>query len=633
MTRSSFLRISLIFFAASAASFAQQVGVAVRQSDLDFVSTQLPKLHANFFFQLKPADYNQAVQALQAKIGSLTDQEFYVQLAALVAMAGDPHTYLYLQPFLTARAGYRAFPLTFRALDDGIFVTGASAAYARALGTQLVAVDRTSISTVVRQLATIIPHDNQQFVLSQAEQYLTGQQVLQGLDLAPNTPTTNLAFRTRAGEEFTLIVGTESDPIGAFPAPDQGPLPEYMQHAEQNYWFTYYPERRLLYFKYNRCQDMPSNQFAGFAAAFLKEFDANPVDTIVIDFRGNGGGNNQLWNPLFTGLLKRAASATNPNLVLYGIIDKATFSSARDNAEQLRAVGTNRIMLMGAPTGEATSGYGEVLNFALPSGLLGGQYSTKFFATPPGIAPGPELDPDVFVPVISSDYFARHDPVLAAALARSGNPPAPPTGNVRVVNGASFRVEQGVAPGSLASIFEPDAILFRPSFPDDVDVLFGPSKAAIVYAGSFQLNVVVPPSVAPGLTTVSVIAHGAEINRATVTVTAAGPGIFVVAPYDPAQPGAVLNQDSTPNTDAPASRGSIIQIFATGYGPLDASNQAAVQVFVAGTPAQVMFSGPAPQLPGLWQINAQLPDGAAGKVPLYIAAGGIASNAVTVWVQ
>jgi len=105
--------------------------------------------------------------------------------------------------------------------------------------------------------------------------------------------------------------------------------------------------------------------------------------------------------------------------------------------------------------------------------------------------------------------------------------------------------------------------------------------------------------------------------------------LFVAQGTDPSQPGAILNPDSSLNTaQNRAAKNSVLHIFATGYGPLDKSGRAAVQVFTGGVPAEVQFSGPIPQFIGLCQINA-----VSGQVPLLVVAGNIASNGVTVWVQ
>lgn len=127
------------------------------------------------------------------------------------------------------------------------------------------------------------------------------------------------------------------------------------------------------------------------------------------------------------------------------------------------------------------------------------------------------------------------------------------------------------------------------------------------------------------------------------------PGIFTVLPSG-SGPGAVLNQNNSLNLPTnPASRGNVIQIFATGAGVTNPSVVAGAPassnplvltvaqptVTIGGKAAQVNFSGLAPGFVGLWQINAVVPaDVAPGNgVPLVISAGGQSSNTVTIAVQ
>src|SRR5215831_11018888 len=95
-SRSKGIRIStfavlILTHSASAQKFPSIDG---RRQDLDFVANRLPTLHPNFFTQISRESYEQAVSALDAKLSKVTDAEFYVGLAQLVAMAGDGHTSL-----------------------------------------------------------------------------------------------------------------------------------------------------------------------------------------------------------------------------------------------------------------------------------------------------------------------------------------------------------------------------------------------------------------------------------------------------------------------------------------------------------------------------------------------------------
>ena len=639
------MRANIALFLLTSPLWAQSSRDQARRADLNVIATVIPKAHPNFFFQLNPSDFNQAVQALDAQIHNLSDAEFYVGLAKLVALAGDEHTSLSLSGPAAANAGFEQFPLQFRWLDDGVFVTAAASEYSRALGSRLVGVGDSSIDSVVRQLATVIPHSNSQWVHYIAQSYLRGQQILQGLDIVPAASTTRLAFRTLAGEDFTLDVAASAEPMISAPSPGQGPLPEYVQRSNENYWFTYSAPRRLLYFKYNQCAQTPGNPFAAFADSLLRVFDANPVDTLVFDFRGNTGGDSALFEPLINGLVARIpVFLANPNFRIYAVIDKGTFSSALDDAMLFKtpassyaamfpAFDPNKIIrVIGEPTGGAPAHYGNVLPFTLPSSKLVGQFSTMYFDAPPFITPdtdpdGPSFGPDIAVLLRASDFFARHDPVLAAILARFEGAPPAPAGSAIALNGASLRVEQGLAPASFASVFG--------TFPDGVDGIQIKGEAGmVVSASSSRVDFVVPSTARPGSATISVRVGVDEVASGTATITLTGPGIFVLQSTDPAQPGNVLNPDGSMNGPSNlAPQGSVVQILATGYGPLDSSRQAAVQVFFGGMPADVLFSGPVDQTPGLWQINARLPDGVSGQVPLFVIAGNIASNGVTVWAQ
>ena len=46
-----------------------------------------------------------------------------------------------------------------------------------------------------------------------------------------------------------------------------------------------------------------------FSNQALQTFDANPVDTLVIDYRGNGGGDSSIINPLLNGLDQRLSQS------------------------------------------------------------------------------------------------------------------------------------------------------------------------------------------------------------------------------------------------------------------------------------------------------------------------------------
>ena len=614
-----------------------------RLQDLTFVSTQLPKLHVNFFFQLNAADFSNAASALRSKIPMLTDSQFYVGLAQLAAMAGDAHTFINLNDGAAAAAGFGTFPLNFLWLDDGVFVTGAAPEYAEAIGKRLVRVGDMPIDQVVSLLGSVIPSENPQWLHYRVQGYLRGQQILQSLGIVPQSSATLLTFQDLEGHQFTRQVSPANEPLVFAPDPSQGPLSLYLASTArlvstgQSYSFAYVSASHLLYVRYLHCQSDPGNPFPAFATAVLQTLDANSVDTLVFDLRDNTGGDSNVIDPLINGLLQRSGLLANANYRVYEIIGKGTFSSGLDNAMTLKSDAisadsqnpglgiASRFVVIGEPTGGKPSHYGSTANFSLPASQLTGQYSTRFIVAPAGIPDTPSFEPDVPVGVHSTDFFARFDPVIAAILARSVGAAPAPSGSVIVVNAASNRSEQGLASGTIAAGFGTFA-----QTPDQI--LIGGTGGQVLYSDLSQMYFVAPASLSLGPAKVSVRAAGVEIATGQVSVMSSSPGLFRMNPADPSQPGAVENQDNSVNSEEnPATVSSVVTIYATGSGPLDASGAAPVRVYLAGVPAEVLFSGPFAS--NLWKINVRVPTMLSGQVSLYLETENTTSNGVTIWIH
>lgn len=228
---------------------------------------------------------------------------------------------------------------------------------------------------------------------------------------------------------------------------------------------------------------------------------------------------------------------------------------------------------------------------------------------------------------------------------------------VTVVNGASYRTDQPVAPGSwvsgfgtFANVAETQNIdLPLPTSLGGVTVTVAGVAAPLNFVGPLQINFVIPYEVAPGLQPVEVTGPGGTVSGSVRVISAGAPGIFndLTDTATPPQ-GAVLNQDNSVNgQEKPAFRGNVIQIFATGHALLNQqtadgaaapvppiTTQVLPQVFIGGVEATVEFSGLAPGFVALWQINARIPDLSflAGKLPVQVFMNGVDSNEVSIYV-
>ncbi len=255
--------------------------------------------------------------------------------------------------------------------------------------------------------------------------------------------------------------------------------------------------------------------------------------------------------------------------------------------------------------------------------------------------------------------------ILAGALPGFGQAPVVSQGGV--VNGASFALDQldkRVAPGSIISIFGSN-LASSPAFADSIpistalgdveSVTFNGVAAPIIFAAPGQINVQLPwETVAPsgGTSDVPVVVTRKSAGASQPIQTPIGqysPGIFTAPASGAGQALALIYPDnaiagpvgSIPGRiTRPAKPGDILQIYATGLGPVTSTPKDGASptgtssttvkpvVMIGGSTASVQFSGLAPGFVGLYQVNIQVPQSApiGDAVSLQIEIGGARST-------
>ena len=170
--------------------------------------------------------------------------------------------------------------------------------------------------------------------------------------------------------------------------------------------------------------------------------------------------------------------------------------------------------------------------------------------------------------------------------------------------------------------------------------------APLYFVGRTQINFVVPVSTPPGRQTVDVIAGSDTIGSGSVLVYNWGPAL--AASNIQTRQAIAQNQDFSVNSDTSrARRGEVVQLYATGCGPIEPATQdgappatlsratGEVRVYIGAVEAPLAFAGAHPQFPGICQINATVPDRnfLSGQLPVYFTVNGIPSNPLTIWLQ
>ncbi|MCC6366590.1 MAG: hypothetical protein IT165_23985 [Bryobacterales bacterium] len=223
--------------------------------------------------------------------------------------------------------------------------------------------------------------------------------------------------------------------------------------------------------------------------------------------------------------------------------------------------------------------------------------------------------------------------VTATALSRPGFQ------STYVLNAASYA--PGITPGGLAVIFGGSlggglsAEAKATPWPEKlagVQVMIDGEAAALYYVSDGQINFRVPPAIAGDSADVVVSTPLGISPAVRVPVVVNSPGLF----FNQATGEAAVRVAGTGllTSERPAAAGEYLEIYGTGLGPVEFSPATElyetvrkVVITVGGVEARVLFSGQAPGVPGLYQINAQVPDGAPrGVVKLRIEMDGAASN-------
>ena len=179
-------------------------------------------------------------------------------------------------------------------------------------------------------------------------------------------------------------------------------------------------------------------------------------------------------------------------------------------------------------------------------------------------------------------------------------------------------------------------------------VTFDGVPAPLFYVSGGFVAAQTPTSLTPGTNTSIKVTTGTGSSIAvSIPVVPANPGIFTVDVGGNGQAKAI-NQDGTQNgdgmvtgSDKPVPRGNVIQLFASGLGPLSpaipqgtpaptsplSTTTLPVTATIANVPATVQYAGAAPGLIGVYQVNVQVPLAApSGADRITLTAGGNSSQ-------
>jgi hypothetical protein len=399
---------------------------AAWRGDVRFLRAALDSLHPRPYRLLSRGAWDSAAADLERRLPALRHHQAVAELSRFVALLGDGHSRLaqlslagHARPTLAPLPGpgfERTYPIECEVFADGLRVIGATPAHANLLGARVTAIGGRPVADAIATLAPFIPADNPMWTLYVAPVFLRSPAYLAaaGLVAEPAAPL-RLALVDRKGHRRNVTVtaglpAAETRWIGA-DTYARGPLPLTRALPGPYAWADLDDSLGTVFVRVRAIVNEPAgDSLSGFVERLFEHVDAIGSRRLVLDLRGNGGGNNYLNQPLVHALLCRAA--INRPGGLYVIVDRGTFSAAVSLAADLER--ETRARFVGEPTGGAPNAPGDPVTVRLPASGLEVRVATVLWNGSDARDPRRFIAPDLPVGTTWADWLARRDPALEA---------------------------------------------------------------------------------------------------------------------------------------------------------------------------------------------------------------------------
>ncbi len=388
------------------------------QDDLKYLANRITQIHPNPFSIHSRVEFENLVRDLNQRIPTLTDSEIEMGFAKVVAFVGDGHTDLI--PFQPA-TGFSMYPLQLYYFSDGVYVTEAALRYQDLVGYRLAKIGDAPIEEVHHILRKYIGADNEWTAKDRAPLYYVCREILQAQGIVAPNEDARFTFTNANGQVRSLVLTPTSllryfywyfKPLQKWKYTPKVATPLCRQHPTQNYWFTYIPASRTLFFKFNQIREDRSESFDNFTNRLFGFAQSHPVQAFIIDLRDNSGGDNTIPRRFVTEL--SAHPSLNRRGRLFTLIGRHTFSAAVNFTTMLERR-TNTI-LVGEPTGAGPNHYGDPKLVLLPHSKLIVFIATRLWQFGDPSDSRREHSPNIAVDLTHEDYFRGRDPVLDAPL-------------------------------------------------------------------------------------------------------------------------------------------------------------------------------------------------------------------------
>lgn len=399
------------------------------REDLEFLAREAPAQHPDFFHSLSRESWERELDALSRALPEMAPHEVVVELARIVAAVGDGHTRLTLPlaPGVDFFRGHsetppprdpalllRQLPIRLGLFEDGLFVTAVEPRNRQLYSARVVRIGGLSAEDATAAVAPTIQRDNEMGVRLRLPERLVLPEVLhaRGVTDSPDRAVFTVERTDGAEVPVTLDAVPAGESVGWAEIPQLGPGSRHLRHPERKFWLDSLPDFHALYVRLGECSNEDDETLRELAERVLEATRGERVRRVILDLRGNPGGDNSLNRPLLHALI-RSEKLREPGR-LFVLIDRGTFSAALMLTVDLER--HTPAVFVGEPTGGKPNHFGDSRKLELPRSGLTVRISSLEWQYSSPRDDRPWVPPHLPVAVTSEDFFRGADPELAAVI-------------------------------------------------------------------------------------------------------------------------------------------------------------------------------------------------------------------------
>ncbi|WP_306597930.1 hypothetical protein [Geothrix sp. 21YS21S-2] len=351
------------------------------------------------------------VADLDQDLPRLSEYQAALRWKRILARLGDAHTAL-----RETATSVRSWPLRTSHAQDGLRIILVAHGQEALLGARVVAVGGEPVDDYLHRLepfiADPVPSKRRQLL---AGLFPVGWAWLEALGELPGGAQPLLELEDREGKRFEarMEVGPEEGRRWAT-LPGAWKRPRDLE-PDRYYAFRLLQEDRTLYLRYARCRNRTDDPMKDFLGRMAEACRNRPVARIVVDLRGNAGGDERVFAPVLRWIRNNPAFSRPGGT--WVLTDAGTHSSGHGAARRLKGDGA---LLAGGETGQPDNAFGQVHFTVLPGLRPVFGCSVRRFLWDKGNPEGWQrgLIPDVLLEPTVEDVLGLSDTVLDRVLAR-----------------------------------------------------------------------------------------------------------------------------------------------------------------------------------------------------------------------